>query len=62
MLAKYVKWLAAVGAVAVVAGLNAVATQVGIPVAEIDPLIQAAIAAAIIKLVNFLVGKIKVPA
>jgi hypothetical protein len=59
---EILKWLAAVGAVAAVAGLNALAASIGIPVAGIDPFIQMLIAAGVVKLVNFLVGKIQQPA
>jgi hypothetical protein len=56
------KWLAAVGAVGAVAGLNAIAARVGIPVADIDPVVQMVIAALVIKGVAYLIGKIKLPA
>lgn len=58
MLSKLIKWLAAVGAGAAVVGLRALAVAVGVPVADLDPLVQAALAAAIIKLVNWLIGKL----
>lgn len=62
MLAKLVKWLAAVAAAGALAGLNAIASKIGLPVDGLDPLVQAAIVAAVIKLVNFLVGKLPVEA
>lgn len=52
------KWLAAVGAVGVVAGLKAIAVAIGIPVSGIDPVVQLVVAAVIVKVVNWLVGKI----
>ena len=56
------KWLAAVGTAGVLGALKAIAAKVGIPVASIDPLVQAAIVAAIVKLVTWLVGKLPVDA
>ena len=62
MFSKIIKWLAAVGAVGALAGLKALAAQVGLPVDGLDPLVQVAIATAVIKLVNWLVGKLPVQA
>lgn len=58
MLSKVIKWLAAVGAAGALAGLNAISAQIGVPVADLDPLVQAAVVAGVIKLVNFLVSKL----
>jgi hypothetical protein len=62
LLLPYIRWLAAALSVAAVAGLNAFAQAVGIPVADLDPVVQAVLAALIIKGVNFLLGLFRKPA
>lgn len=57
---RILKWLAAVGAVGAVAGLKALVAAVGVPVNDVDPVVQLVIAAVIVKAVNWLVGKLPV--
>lgn len=62
MFSKLIRWVAAALAGAAVVGLQALAAAIGIAPADIPPVVSAAVAAGVVALVNWLIGKLPVVA